>query len=708
MLALMLSRELRARLVCVAGAAAAVVFLVTTIGEPLRTNWGDPWSDANVQTSGKFFARDGFVRLAFTPTIDIDPLGPQPLRYTHYPPLPDLVNGFQQWLFGPRDISFYRVFALALSFGALFFFFRFVRNVWGPATARFALPLFAFNALFLQYADTVHHVPIYWCSGWGALYAASHWMKNGGYRSLLLAGVSVLVCLFASYDYIFFVPLMTLVTIYVMGSSWRGQRSVRLLAAVAGAATLAIVLKTLLVIWAVGPLEFWNDFVFQFHERATAQHSAEYKDGFIPILLGRVWRFFGPLVYVAIVAQIVGAVDRLRGQKSLVPPSPLLVLFAGSAFIGVFSQLFCEQYHPTLALLPFFAIGVGSVVREIWERERIRWAEPVAMALMFAVYGWQVRELLRFKKTFLERADIALVQKALADDSRNIVLTNALVDAPFRYYWNRYPVGVSADHVILDLRNLFDRYGSDKPFMFIETDGIADTAFDKVLWGIFAPERQWGWISNPYQGSDAWRTRLQKDDSLRRQQLRQFAVPVAASERLRVMKIGVEELDRYQVSQLPEGDTRFIDFETSSADVYKSWGWGRQEKYGIDHGFAWMNEHRHQRMIFTLKGLKELPDGEMLRSATLMVRLSEDKDWRVTARGFSQVSGNSLSLRVNGHESLGTIDADSPNGPREYSFVIPRAHLRAAGIQRLEYSFSAATSDWHHGIAFEWLRADPL
>ena len=31
------------------------LFLIATIGQPLRMNWGDPWSDSNAQNAGHFF-----------------------------------------------------------------------------------------------------------------------------------------------------------------------------------------------------------------------------------------------------------------------------------------------------------------------------------------------------------------------------------------------------------------------------------------------------------------------------------------------------------------------------------------------------------------------------------------------------------------------------------------------------------------------------
>ena len=129
----------------------AAAFLFATRGEPLRLNWGDPWSDSNVQLSGRHFAEDGFVANAFTPVIDVGRETPDSLRYTHYPPLPDIVNGVEQRLFGPLDIASYRILSDLLSLASVVFFYRWVRSLWGGVTANVAVALLTTSLLWLQY-----------------------------------------------------------------------------------------------------------------------------------------------------------------------------------------------------------------------------------------------------------------------------------------------------------------------------------------------------------------------------------------------------------------------------------------------------------------------------------------------------------------------------------------------------------------------------
>ncbi len=686
--------------------SAAALYLTQSVGEPLRMNWGDPWSDANVQTSGRIFARDGFIKNAFTPTLDVEPLTPEALRYTHYPPLPDLINGVEQRIFGARDISFYRVFALAMSFAAMVLFFRWVRRLWGRETALFATPLFASNLLFLEYADTIHHVPIYWSTGFGALAAAAAWLTDGRRGALAATFVAIFLCLFASYDFYFFLPLSLLATVLVLRVPLKDGRVRALLAVSAGAALLSVSAKTLCVIWAVGAKEFWADFVFQFFERATARHADDYTGAFQAILIGRAWRFFGPLVLVAFVAQLHAVAARWWRDERTTDPTPLWLLVAGVPFIALFTQLFCEQYHAMLQLLPYYAVGVGSVLARLWGRATAR-AQALALGALLFCGVWQVVEVVRFPKTFFEREDIAAVRKILDDtDTRRFVLTNAIVDASVRNYWNRHSLTMPYSREPLQAHNLFDIYGHDGPITVIEFTDIADEAYDKGMYRLFAPERRWPWVADPFPYRHEWRARM---DALRKSVAESgsyLGTVVYESKNLRVRSMTLEGLDKVQRALVPEEETRFIDFETKWADRHKLYGFGAAEQYDRQHGFAWLQARTPIELIFTLQGLRPKKEhGEPIRTSALRVRLAPGRDYQLTAVGWTEFKEQTLTLRVNG--AIGeTIAAGAPNGVRIYELTIRGESLRADGIQDLEFSYPLC--DRHgNGLLLHSVRFDP-
>src|SRR6476469_3668600 len=85
--------------VCV---AMVLVYCVVHAFDPPRLNWGDSGSDYNVMSSGRNFAKYGFLKLRLTPYL-LDPArmtaDDKALIYTHYPQLPDLMNGVLRVVF---------------------------------------------------------------------------------------------------------------------------------------------------------------------------------------------------------------------------------------------------------------------------------------------------------------------------------------------------------------------------------------------------------------------------------------------------------------------------------------------------------------------------------------------------------------------------------------------------------------------------------
>ena len=82
---------------------AVFVFCILHAFDPPRLNWGDSGSDFNAMSAGRNFQKYGFLKLRLTPflldpavmTIDHDKM----FIYTHYPQLPDLMNGLLRVVF---------------------------------------------------------------------------------------------------------------------------------------------------------------------------------------------------------------------------------------------------------------------------------------------------------------------------------------------------------------------------------------------------------------------------------------------------------------------------------------------------------------------------------------------------------------------------------------------------------------------------------
>src|SRR5215204_4776182 len=119
------------------GVIAATIVLsycVVASFDPPRLNWGDTSSDYNTMIAGRNFSKYGFTALRWTPhLLDTAAMyrGDSNMVYTHYPQLPELMNGALRRIAQfPDDLIPFRLFALAVSFGALVFIYRIVATYW--------------------------------------------------------------------------------------------------------------------------------------------------------------------------------------------------------------------------------------------------------------------------------------------------------------------------------------------------------------------------------------------------------------------------------------------------------------------------------------------------------------------------------------------------------------------------------------------------
>src|SRR3954470_8009529 len=104
----------RARALAIAVSVAWIAWLLAVAFQPLRLNWGDPWSDANVLTTLEYSAKYGFWKTSFTDVLDIGPLTAESYRYTHSPPLAEIFYGcVRKVVAGKAEIGVYRLFAIA-------------------------------------------------------------------------------------------------------------------------------------------------------------------------------------------------------------------------------------------------------------------------------------------------------------------------------------------------------------------------------------------------------------------------------------------------------------------------------------------------------------------------------------------------------------------------------------------------------------------
>lgn len=665
--------------------AAVALYLIIAAFEPFRSNWGDPWSDGNAMTSGRYFAHDGFIATRFTPILDVGPLGPTSLRYTHYPPLPDIVNGLVQCAIGGGHLAAHRLFAILLSALALVMFFRYAAALWGAAVAQLAVLFIAANILFIEYADSIHHIPIYWLTGWTALLASVRWLDTGRRSWLVAMGAATYLCVLASYDFDLFLAVMVPATILLRNQPLLRGRG-RALLLVFGLGVLAsVATKNLLVVWAVGVDGWHRDLVFQFFERASDQHATPYKEALPIIAFWRMWRVFSPLFYAGIVVQIVGVIDRVRGRTPELSLQPLILLVAGVPFLLVFTQLVAEQSHPMLLLLPFAAVNLAVLVVASWRRYR-----PVGALLLVGYLAWQGMQLARVHKEFLRTRDSDAVVKALRADHHAFVMSNFFVDAPVRYLWGRHLLGIdtySKDpavvrlQLLVNLHDKLDRFGSDSPLTIVQFLHFRTHMFERALYVYLQGERRWTWIARWQHFAPSWRRSIDTLDATWTAALKGIGTVVYESHDARVIQVSLADLDALQRAALPGETPHAIDFATSESEAFKWNGISDRSTEAGTRGYAVLRDRQPERLRFTMQGMKFDPIGAMNRTAALRMRLPV-QPIHLELDVSTTLPGQALSIAVNGHELVHEA-AVAAGAVRTIAVEVPAEALVADGLQTI-------------------------
>jgi hypothetical protein len=512
--------------------AAVLVFCIVHAFDPPRLNWGDSGSDYNVMTAGRNFQKYGFLKLHLTPYL-LDPAlmtdADRSLIYTHYPQLPDLMNGIERRLLGLSDIVQFRFVSLAFAFASLFFVYRLIGWYWGGATAQIGLALWVTNPLWIQHADYLHHVPYLFFFGLGCLYFLERYLRHGeSTRFLLAAGAFLFLTYFSSYDYWFFAPLLIAMATYGHYRAIRGP-TIRVLAILAAFAMAAIAFKLATNVWGQGGwVPFVRDLRFQLVERATSHVTGIDAGGATwPTLTGRAERCFSLLIYP--IALFWAILPLLRAQwvarwlqLTIRQPNPWLLFIAAVPFLWLFREMWIGQLYPGLLVLPFYAVAGAALAARLVESGP-RAAKAVGMVLVVALLANSVDEDLTFKKAFMRPGTIASLRADLdaASPRGQYVLTNHIFDALYRYYFDRNIVLLvlnpparmpAALAYYTSPRNV--RIVSATGAIFVQHKHIEDQLFDKGIYYLLADYGAWQAWGNPEKYHRAIDDMVRERDSL--------------------------------------------------------------------------------------------------------------------------------------------------------------------------------------------------
>jgi hypothetical protein len=274
-----------------------------------------------------------------------------------------------------------------------------------------------------------------------------------------------------------------------------------------------------------------------------------------------------------------------------------------------------------------------------------------------------------------------------------------------RYYLDRYVMGANfpnREDALAYVLRLFDDLGSDRPIRFLEMQGVDDMVFDKMVYGLFANEAKWDWISRPAAFRSEWQPVAKAQAAASVALFRDVGVVEVETPTLRVYRVDASAVESYLRRRLPEGETRVIDFGSTDSSAYKVNGFRYPERDGAGVGFAWQVERQRKHLRMTMKGVLFIADGPKDPTANLRVRVTPARERRLTLSLLTLVPDQRVTVSVNGHAvgSAPVVDKWT-----EASFVVPADVLTADPVQNVELRV-AKVSEYGTGIALSSLRID--
>jgi len=135
----------------------SLLFLIVAIPRIIfpELDHGDEFADACTLNAGKNFEKFGFIKCRFLPFYEpqIDtPENP----YTHYPPVPEILNGIIRIISKSDSLRIYRIISLFFSLLNLIFWYLFLKNITKNSFIAFLGSIFYFaNPYFIFGVDSI-------------------------------------------------------------------------------------------------------------------------------------------------------------------------------------------------------------------------------------------------------------------------------------------------------------------------------------------------------------------------------------------------------------------------------------------------------------------------------------------------------------------------------------------------------------------------
>jgi hypothetical protein len=401
---------------CVAIASA---YLVLHVGEPLRLELGDAWSDAEIAL-GQTSAEAG--------------------------PAGDVLAGYLYRALGRlgvHDVAAHRGLALALSVLGAWWLFQYARRMWDASTALLATALCTTSLLWLETADSLERPPLVLAGGFLALWGTARAIETDQRRHAAASACGAFVCVLAGSDLWLFLPAGLLFTIQARRGDPFAWRNLRFVAIGALGCLAGLVASTLVT-----------------GSTVDAKLDAATR--------GMVWRFtavFTPMCWVTVALACWRAL-RAATLRSALEDAATWMLAAtavGLAALGTRGRMV-----DALPALPFYAIGSALVIARLLTAGGLCRALGFAWAVVAPVWAFVI--VLANPRTVLDRDDVDQARAYFARADRNdFVIANRVADSVIEVAFDRRPLpavarGDDAHDVPLARRwvlGLFESTGTD-------------------------------------------------------------------------------------------------------------------------------------------------------------------------------------------------------------------------------------------------------
>jgi len=450
----------RARRSChiAAGVIACIMLYILCALSTTHVLWcDDQYSDMSTLMGGENFATHGLIRLRFLPVLYVGAMTDPPSYYTHYPPLPYVVNGLIQ-IVGIRSLAVMRVLCGLLCIAGLIgMYLAFAPHV-GPFPAVCGLGFIATTGYFFTYGIGLHqHVYNIFFLGVFLLFflrgahadRAPAWWWAVCWAALLLESLT-------SFEFILWPQAFAWVYVLCAGRIRHCWRQLLLLAT---APVVGVGLHFLQNVWAMGWSWAVADAVDAFRRpgRGPAQDRWAILRRVPEFVLSHSARLY---YWPWTVLPVLGAVwFVLTGRENDESPSlrkagPLLLgAVAGSVTWYLFMPIHTVKHPHTMSqLLPLVMLVMGGTTAVALEWLLKRGANRhqralSALALGVLIYGQTQSVAECFERAETQRPLTFYLFEALGPDAFDPkvgVLTNTYADCQLAYFIRR-PVWRSPD-----------------------------------------------------------------------------------------------------------------------------------------------------------------------------------------------------------------------------------------------------------------------